>query len=182
VIAPSCAGVNFLIAAFLMLSASKLIRGRSQEKDWLLIPAAALIAYLVTLVANTVRIALALKLRQLPENSWLNPNELHRVEGIFVYAGFLLLLFVISEKIVAGKTAGLLRHAFIPLLVYYATALGIPLANGAYRQSGFWEHAVFVLLVPLLLILPLALFDWLWKRVRTGSDTDTKMSAPTTAH
>ncbi len=181
VIAPSCAGVNFLIAAFLMLSARKLLSGRPQNTDWLFIPVAALIAYLVTLVANTVRIALALQLRQLPENSWLNPNELHRIEGILVYAGFLMLLFMVSEKTGAGKTAKRSRQAFFPLLVYYATALGIPLANGAYRQAGFWEHAVVVLVIPLLLVLLLALFHWLWKRVRTGSDSEAKVSTVTLA-
>jgi exosortase K len=179
-IAPSCAGVNFLITAFLMLAARKLLRDRSQDKTWGFIPAAALIAYLVTLVANTVRIALALRLGQLPESGWLNPDELHRVEGIFVYSGFLLLLFVVSEKMSAGKTSGLLRQSLFPLLVYYATALGIPLANGGYRQgAGFWEHAIYVLLIPLLLILPFAVFGWLWKRVDTASDPEANVSRAT---
>ena len=161
-IAPSCAGVNFLITAFLMLSVRKLLKDRSQDNAWGFIPAAALIAYLVTLVANTVRIAIALRLGRLPEMSWITPYELHRVEGIFVYSGFLLLLFAVSEKMSSGKTPGLLRQSLFPLLVYYATTLGIPLANGGYRQgTGFWEHAVFVLLVPLLLILPFAVFRWL---------------------
>ena len=168
-IAPSCAGVNFLIAAFLMLSARKLLRDESPGTAWRFIPAAALIAYLVTLVANTVRIVIALRLGRLPEIRGLNPYQLHRVEGIFVYFGFLLLLFVVSEKLSEGKTSGLLRQSFFPLLVYYATILGIPLANGGYRQGyGFWEHTAFVILIPLLLILPLAVFCWLRKRIDTG--------------
>lgn len=165
-IAPSCAGINFLIAAFLMLSVRKLLRDRSQDNGWGFIPAAALVAYLVTLVANTVRIAIALWLGRLPEISYLDRDQFHRVEGILVYFGFLLLLFVISEKISAGKTSDLLRQCFFPLLVYYAAMLGIPLANGGYRQgSGFWEHSAFVLLTPLLLLLPFAVFRWLLKRV-----------------
>lgn len=164
-IAPACAGVNFLITAFLMLAAGRLLRERSQGSAWRFIPAAALIAYLVTLVANAVRIALALRLGRLPETSYLDAQELHRAEGIVVYFGFLLLLFVVSERMSAGKTSNLLRQAFFPLLVYYATALGIPLLNGGYRQgSGFWEHSAFVLLIPLLLILPFAMFHRLWKR------------------
>ena len=176
-IAPACAGVNFLITAFLMLSARKLLKDRSQNKAWGFIPAAALIAYLVTLVANTVRIAIALRLGRLSEISCLNSYQLHRVEGILVYFGFLLLLFVGSEKMSAGKTSSLLRQSFFPLLIYYATMLGIPLANGGYRQGpDFWEHSVFVLLIPLLLILPFALFRWPRKRVDAGSDSDAKMS------
>ena len=161
-IAPSCAGVNFLITAFLMLSARKLLRDRSQDGGWGFIPAAALIAYIVTLIANTVRIVIALRLGGLPQVGGLNPHQLHRVEGILVYFGFLLLLFVVCEKMSAGKTSGLLRHSFFPLLVYYATVLGVPLANGGYRQGfGFWEHSALVLLIPLLLILPFAAFRWL---------------------
>ncbi len=174
----SCAGVNFLITAFLMLSMRKLWSDRSKNIAWGFIPTAALIAYLVTLVANTARIAIALWLQRMPaEISWLNPDQLHRFEGIFIYFGFLLLLFVVSEKMGAEKTSGLFRQTFFPLLVYYATMLGIPLANGAYRQgTDFWEHSLFVLLGPLLLILPLAAFRFYQNRhgataVPSGSRT-----------
>jgi exosortase K len=165
-IAASCAGLNFLITSFLMLSLGKLLRARSQKMAWRFIPSAALLAYFATLVANTVRISTALRLRRMPlELGWLSPNQLHRFEGIFIYFGFLLLLFMVSEK-VSSKNAsrsenasGRFRRSLFPLLVYYATTLGIPLANGAFRQGGdFWEHSLFVLLTPLLLILPLATF------------------------
>jgi exosortase K len=171
-IAGSCAGVNFLITAFLMLSLRKLWRDRSQNIVWKFIPSAALFAYLATLVANTVRISTALRLQRLPLESWLSPNQLHRCEGILIYFGFLLLLFMVSEKTSSENASGLppqagcprgdpglFRQSFFPLLMYYAIMLGIPLANGAYRQgTDFWEHSLFVLLTPLLLILPLATF------------------------
>ena len=141
VIAASCAGINFLITAFLMLSLRKLWGDRTQDTAWRFIPRAALCAYLATLVANTVRISTALRLRGMnQEGGWLSPNQLHRFEGIFIYFGFLLLLFMVSERMGSKNasrsenTAGLFRRAFWPLLIYYATALGIPLANGAYRQ------------------------------------------------
>ena len=161
-IASSCAGVNFLITAFLMLSLRKLLGDRSQEIGWGFIPRAAVIAYLTTLIANTARISIALRLQKMPaEIGWLNPEQLHRIEGIFVYFGFLLLLFVVSEKIGAEKNSGLFRQPFFPLIIYYATMIGIPLANGAYRQgSDYWEHSLFVFLIPLLLILPLAAFRY----------------------
>lgn len=157
-IANSCAGVNFLLTAFLMLTLGKLWRDRSKHVAWGFIPAAAAIAYLVTLVANTARICVALWLQRTSmELSWLNPAQLHRFEGIFVYFGFLLLLFVANEKMQAAKSQ--FRQFFFPMLVYYAMALGIPLLNSAYRQgTTFWEHSLAVLLIPLLLVLPLALF------------------------
>ncbi len=161
-IAGSCAGVNFLITAFLMLSLRRLVRDRSQNIGWGFIPTAAVIAFLTTLIANTARISIAMQLQKMPaEIGWLSAEQLHRFEGIFVYFGFLLLLFVVSEKIGSEKTSGLFRQSFIPLIVYYATMIGIPLANGAYRQgSDYWEHTLFVFLIPLFLILPLAAFRY----------------------
>lgn len=159
-IANSCAGVNFLIAAFLTLSMRKLIGDRSKAGAWGFLPIAAVIAYLTTLVANTTRITIALLMRQSPaEISWLNPDQLHRFEGVFIYFGFLLLLFVASEKMSGEESSGSLRRLFLPLLVYYAIALGLPLLNGAYRQGAdFWRHALFVLLIPLLLTLSSLIF------------------------
>lgn len=189
VIAASCAGVNFLIASFLVLSLRKLWSDRSRNIAWKFIPAAALFAYLATLAANTVRISTALLLRRMPlEIGWLSPNQLHRFEGVFIYFGFLLLLFVVSEKMSyrtgsgPGSPAGqprwgggsdrmlpltsensfrLFRKSLFPLLIYYSITLGIPLANGAYREGAdFLEHALFVLLTPLLLILLIVTFGF----------------------
>ena len=155
-IAPACAGVNFLLTAFLLLTLGRLLR--SKEIAWGFVPIAAVAAYLVTLVANTARICVALWLQRLPaELSWLNPAQLHRFEGIVIYFGFLLLLFAVSEKLSAEKAAGQGWQFLLPLLLYYATTLGIPLLNSAYRQgNAFWEHSLWVLLIPWLLIVPLA--------------------------
>jgi exosortase K len=211
-IAGSCAGVNFLITSFLMLSLRRLWRERSGKFAWGFIPLAAVFAYLATLAANTARISTALSLQKMPlEIGGLTPNQLHRFEGIFIYFGFLLLLFLVSEKLtnrtptsrdsdrvaslpansvdfsspnsekssgplrpsalpvcpsrLPAHASGLLRPSLFPLLVYYATVLGIPLANGLYRTgtvaTDFWEHSLFVLLTPLILILPLAMLRFL---------------------
>ena len=181
-IAASCAGVNFLITAFLMLALRKLWRdhrgahgGTSVQTKWRYIPAVALLAYMATIVTNTVRISVALWLQRNPlELSWLSPNQLHRLEGIFIYFGFLLLLFVISEKMSSEKPANLLKLSFFPLMIYYATTLGVPLANGAYRggitSTEFWEHLLFVLVIPLPLIVLAAGFDFINRRSRGLDD------------
>ena len=171
VVAAACAGVNFLITAFLMLSLRKLWVKRSAEAaetgkvSWRFIPTAALVAYLATLVANAVRITIALQLQRTPPQiGGLSRGELHRFEGIFVYFGFLLLLFVISERGRTNKSSRLLSLSVFPLLIYYVTTLGIPLANSTYRQrlvdADFWEHFVFVLLTPLIFIVPVAAFRY----------------------
>ena len=167
-IAPSCAGVNFLIAAFLMLSLRKLWveqSTRTASSTWRFIPTAALVAYLTTLAANAVRITIALQLQRTPPQLGdLSRGELHRLEGIFVYFGFLLLLFLISERWRTKTTARLLSLSVFPLLIYYLTTLGIPLANAAYRQKlvdvDFGQHSVFVLLTPLVLVVPIATFRY----------------------
>jgi len=152
VIAAPCAGVNFLITSFVMLSLVRLWHNRFQSVSWRVIPVAAGLAYASTLVANTTRIWIALHPVKV---SWLSANQVHRLEGIIVYFGFLLLLFVLTERSISVK-----RFLF-PLLIYYAATLGIPLVNGHWQQSAaFWEHFGFVLVLPLLLLVPLAVVSF----------------------
>ena len=163
-IASSCSGMNFFITAFLMLAVVRLWK---REASWAIIPVTLVVAYLTTIVANTVRIAIAIRLHRMsPDMIWVNPEQLHRFEGIFIYFGFLLLLFVLSESMDEQSRFKdpfyLLRRSFLPLLVYWAVTLGIPIANGAYAQGkSFWEHTAFVLLTPLILILPLAVYRFM---------------------
>ncbi len=183
-IAGSCAGVNFLIAAFLMLSIARLLK---QNLSWKFIPAALVISYVTTIVANTARISTTLQLQQMPfEIEGLTANQLHRLEGILIYFGFLLLLFLISEQVnqttvrpdsvesnrrrnpihlvrdTVSTRPSTMRQFLFPLLIYYATTLGMPLGNALYRReiaaSAFWEHSAFVLLAPILLMIPIATF------------------------
>ena len=163
-IAASCAGVNFLIAAFLMLSLRTLLRVRSQSLSWRFIPLNAGVAYIATVIANTVRISLALWLQDLPtEVTWVNGQQLHRLEGIVIYFGFLLLLFLLTERIKAQDNSGFARKILFALTVYYATTLGIPLLNGGYRYREFFEHFMFVLLMPLIMVGLLAVCRSIWR-------------------
>jgi exosortase K len=163
VIAVPCAGVNFLITAFLLLALRRLWRERFRGVSLSMLPLAGVIAYGATIVANTARIWLALELRaRAVEVSGLTNNQLHRIEGIVVYFGFLLLLFLVIERFESAKSLPFasvfaMRALVFPLVIYYAVTLGLPLANGSYRQgSPFWEHAIFVLVLPVLFVAPLA--------------------------
>ena len=147
-IAASCAGVNFLITAFLMLTLRTMLTNQFESISWRLIPLAALSAYLTTLAANTVRICLAL---ELPRVGSLEQSQVHRLEGIVVYFGFLLLLFLITEQ---GETESVLRSLRFPLAIYYVVTLVVPIVNGGYRRGpSFWRHSAFVLVVPLIVSL-----------------------------
>ena len=168
-IASACAGVNFLIAAFLMLSFRTLWISRMTGMKWRSLLFAATDAFAVTVIANTVRISSALWLnRERQGFAGLDRDEIHRLDGILIYFGFLLLLFVTVEKVV-GRTKASLKTYIFPLVVYYAMTLALPIANGALRQGlDFWQHAVFVFVTPILLIaavaLPVELFSRYAKR------------------
>ncbi len=132
---------------------------------WNFLIKAGMFAYSATIVANTVRISVAMQMQDLgPAVGWLDEEESHRLLGIVVYFGSLLLLFVLAgntdadERLYPEKTPGLLRRSIWPLSVYYAVTLGIPLVNGASQQgNGFWRHSMFVLLTPILIIAIMSL-------------------------
>lgn len=166
VIAVSCAGVNFLITAFLMLAGRSLWRRRFESLNWSFLPLTAVTAYVATLIANTVRICIALEIQRRGfEIEGLSANQLHRLEGIVVYFGFLLLLFMMTECLQSRR-----QTLLFPLVIYYAMTLGIPLVNGSYRQgSMFGEHAVFVVVLPLMILLPVLVVRYVRQDVQDFS-------------
>ncbi len=165
VIAVPCAGVNFLLTAFLMISLRRLWRERFQGVSWRFLPIAALLAYVATLIANTTRICVALEIqRRGVELGWLTGNQLHRLEGIVVYFGFLMLLFVVMER----------RLLMFPVVIYYVMTLGVPLVNGAFHRPGFWEHFGFVLVVPLVVMLPTLIVRYVRQDYRIPQDLQVK--------
>ena len=93
-IVPSCAGMNFMIAAFCSLSIGLLRTMRTLAGKLTFVLVCAVIAYLVTLMANTVRIVIAIQLHQAGTAfGALTPERLHRIEGIVVYFLFLCVTF-----------------------------------------------------------------------------------------
>ena len=145
VIAVSCAGVNFLIMAFVMLSLRRLWQGRFESVSWRFLPASMAIAYVTTVIANAVRICVALEIQRRGfEVGGLSENQLHRLEGIAVYFGFLMLLYLVMER----------RYLWFPLVTYYVMTVGVPIVNGSFHRVGFWEHFGFVMVMPLVILLP----------------------------
>ena len=152
VIAVPCAGVNFLITAFVMLALRRLWQERFESVSWRFLPISMATAYVTTVIANAIRICVALEIqRRSFEVSGLSANQLHRVEGIVVYFGFLMLLFVAMER----------RLMWFPVIIYYVMTLGVPLVNGAFHRAGFWEHFGFVLVMPLAVMLPILIVRYI---------------------
>jgi exosortase K len=158
-IAASCSGVNFLIISFLALTLGNIWREWPEAIRWKFLPVAASVAYVTTLAANTTRIVVALILQNV-EVGWLGHGEFHRVQGIVIYFGFLLALFVGSERF--ARRGGSLwsagafsRNGVAYLLaVYYSVTVGIPLLRGSYREAAFWQHSIVVITIPLVLVVP----------------------------
>ncbi len=152
VIAVPCAGVNFLITAFVMLALRRLWNGRPESVSWRFLPISMVLSYVTTVIANAMRIVIALEIqRRSFEVSGLTENQLHRLEGIVVYFGFLMLLFVVVERKDSRKMW------LFPVGVYYVMTLGVPIVNGSFHRAGFWEHFGFVIVMPLLMLLLIAL-------------------------
>ena len=156
-IATPCSGVNFLIIAFVMLAVGKLWRDR--DMGWQFLPLAMVVAYVTTLIANTTRIAVALYLRIV--DTGFEYEDVHRIEGIVVYFVFLMLLFFGSEKFATRfpkEPGAMSRRLIIPLGIYYAVTLGVPFVRGGLEDQ-FWNHALIVIITPLVLVLPIVVAD-----------------------
>jgi len=172
-IAAPCAGVNFLITAFLMLTLRELWLNRYANIHWSFIPIAVVTSLGTTIITNAVRIYVALRLQGLRhEIVGLNPNEIHRTEGILVYFGFLLLLYMITETTHTGTAWDWLKRARFPLGIYYVVTLVMPLLNGAFRRgTEFWEHSAFVLILPLVTVATIVIIYWLTQRRQVVGQT-----------
>jgi hypothetical protein len=104
--------------------------------------------------------------------SSLTAAEIHRLEGITVYFGGLLLLYALVQRVDEPgspkrqrREGGPVFRYALPLACYYLVTLGLPLINGA-SQAGeaFLTHAMVVLLVPPALILLVCAGRWLFSR------------------
>jgi exosortase K len=178
IIVPSCAGVNFLTIAFstLFFSFVHRLKGIGLKTLWLGI--SAVFAYLLTLVANALRIIAGIYLHQADiYGGWVTVARIHRIEGAFIYFFFLLIAYLTVERVFQGlvlKTPGerrspapkgtesmhIIRRCLTPFFWYSLFALGIPLVRMAYRQdvAMFTEHFSSVMVVCLCILLLLLLF------------------------
>ena len=87
----SCAGINFMIAAFGMLAFMLSRRAASAVSGAAVLGVSLAASYAAAVLVNTARIAAAM---------WLGGSaQVHRLEGIAVYFGGLLLLYELAQRL-----------------------------------------------------------------------------------
>lgn len=165
VVGPACAGVNFLLIAFLALFLGFLPRfeGARRRLDWL--AGASALAYGATVVTNGIRIVLAAHLYEMDiYGAAVTPERVHRVAGTVIYYGSLLALYQAVGSLLKARA-----HRMVPLGCYLLVGVALPLANHAYSYDlcQFLEHVAWVVVVAVALTL-LAVLAGLWARRALG--------------
>jgi len=197
VIAPVCAGMNFMVIAFSTLIFSFSHRIKTLKSRLLWMGSGLLIVYLYTILVNSLRIIPSIFLPQLNIYSgWITPERVHTIEGTVVYFASLLLLWFVAdevlkriataddmnwhagescagksntEKAFSGKASFSMFYKYsIPVLMYFAITLGIPIINGAFRnnRADFLEHAFLVTAVCGIVVLVLGVLLILGKHFK----------------
>ena len=96
----SCAGVNFMIAAFAMVVFALLRRVRSGAAGFAVLGVGLVASYGAAVLVNTVRITVAMWLAAHPVPvSTFTPADVHRIEGIAVYFVGLVLLYELVRRL-----------------------------------------------------------------------------------
>ena len=105
-VVPACAGLNFMIVAFVSLAVGLVHTCASHAARLGLVLGSALAAYAGTVLANAVRLVLAIRLHGAGASfGVLTPDRLHCALGVAVYFLFLLALFTLAERIVEARRA-----------------------------------------------------------------------------
>jgi exosortase K len=95
----SCAGINFMVAAFGMLMLTLVHRLGSGMSPARVLGVSLLASYSAAVLVNAVRIAIAMWLADHPGGlSAFRAADVHRVEGIMVYFGGLVLLYELVHR------------------------------------------------------------------------------------
>jgi len=96
----SCAGINFMVAAFGMLMVALLHRVGSGVSAARVLGVSLLASYSAAVLVNALRIAIAMWLAAHPVAlPTMSAADIHRFEGIAVYFGGLVLLYELVQRL-----------------------------------------------------------------------------------
>lgn len=155
VIAPTCSGVQFMIITTATLIFPFVHRMNTRVKKFCWTIASLAASYLLTILVNTVRIAISIYLPLYLEQkslsgTLLTPSRLHTLIGTSVYFTSLFIIY---------HLAGIVTHqSFLkclpPVFFYFALVLGVPILNRAYLndRAQFTEYAMLITCVCLVVL------------------------------
>lgn len=149
VVGPPCAGVNFLVLAWLatFFASQGALAGARRKLAWW--GATLAIAYLASVGTNAVRIALAAHLQDAPiYTAFVTKARMHRLLGVVLYCGVLVALCRATSARVRGALAAPTFAAHLSWFGWYlGVAVLLPIANRAFAHDPghFIEHAAFTL-------------------------------------
>lgn len=144
IIAPACAGINFMIMAFGLTVAAFLHQCRSSIERIIAMIGALAGAYLLTIVVNALRIVLSVRLYEYEVAwGWLNAERLHRLAGVGVYFSALGLYYGLLKRIIHRKRDQSRPcprlSAVLPWAWYVVGTVAVPMASRIYRGRGLPE-------------------------------------------
>lgn len=182
VIAPACAGVNFLIIAFCMAAVAGLRRFADQRVKLLWLLGSLLAAYALTALVNAVRILAATASYEADlQLGWLTAERMHRLQGVVIYFFFLCLFYRIIAAIFplakridthsgsrASQRPAWMLSSLVPFCWYLLVTIAAPLLNeAAARDPGrFFEHSWMVAAGCCAVIFMLVLAQRVFKGLR----------------
>ena len=104
----SCAGINFMIAAFGMLVFTLFRRAGTTISAATVLVVSVLASYAAAVVVNAVRIAIAMWLAARPAVlPTFSAADVHRLEGIVVYFAGLVLLYELAQRLDRGASVAM---------------------------------------------------------------------------
>ncbi len=171
-VAPSCAGIRFMMIAFLMLMFSSLHRIEKKKSGYLWFCFSIIFSYLATILVNSIRITASIHLPFLLKRAglldgWLTPDRLHTLTGTIVYFSSLCVIYLLSSSICKrwflrgdAETSSALsptaptgacripsRRLIVPVFWYLLTVLVLPFCKRVVTNDweGFGQYALLVL-------------------------------------
>jgi exosortase K len=144
----SCAGINFMLMSLLTFAWTFRPDGHEQPQThaWIggnlvLLAAICVAAWTTTLLANTLRILLAMQLQtddSIIHALGIDGSGIHRIIGLAVYLPLLTL------QMMPGKRVSERQMMFIPIMLYAALMIIVPLLTGNALRNPmlFVEHVI----------------------------------------
>jgi exosortase K len=158
IVAPACAGINFMIMTFGLGALYGITRSRRLTGPFIWLLTMFCGAYGYTLMVNVLRITISMILYDAHfYTGWLTLERVHRLAGIGIYLTSLCLFFLCLRRMTDGGNIFFgtlsapkehLLPGWFPLVWYLLGAAGVPLVNGLFQQRApsLGEHCLTILI------------------------------------